>query len=101
MEEGIKNYSCKLYSEILDVINSVLPDGASTNGGNGVSSDLQQAAGLDGGSGGAERQQQNPEEIKGYHQKQMHAWKNQRTQVNLRGGGANRDPMHLSSYYGQ
>jgi len=40
--------------------------------------------------------ERDPEEIKGYHMKQMKAWQNQMTQANLRGGGGN-----LGSFMGR
>ena len=97
MEEGIKSYNRKLYSEILDVINSVLPAGDS----NSPAASEQQSVPQGGMEGATSERQNTPEEIKGYHQKQMHAWKNERRNINMRGAGANRDPMHHNSYYGQ
>lgn len=62
MEEGIKSYNKKLYSEILDVINSVIPENGSNGGSSGSLGDLQAEL-----VGGSSERQHSPEEIKGYH----------------------------------
>ena len=51
-DEGIRKHSKRIYSEIIDVIQSVVPTGDALD-----------------------TDEKNPEEIKGYHHKQMSAWK--------------------------
>jgi len=52
LDEGLKKYQKKVYSELIDVVQSILPEG---------------------------EEEKSPEELKGYHSKQMSSWKMERT----------------------
>lgn len=64
-EEGIKKYQRKIYAELIDVVQGILPEAL------------------------ADMEEKNAEEIKGYHTQQMNAWRTQRRESRLRGGGGN------------
>jgi hypothetical protein len=64
-EEGVKKYTKKIYSEILDVITSILPEPLEDR----------------------EDKLFQPEELKSLHHKQMSTWKQQVLQRSFRGAG--------------
>ena len=67
-EEGVKKYTKRVYNELLEIVQGVLPEGQDER----------------------EEKMSTPqfEEIKEYHKKQYLSWKNGRTYMNFRGGGA-------------
>jgi len=65
-EEGVKKYTKKIYSEILDVISTILPETTEDK----------------------EDKLFQPEELKSFHHKQMNTWKQQQLQRSFRGSGA-------------
>lgn len=62
-DEGVRKYQSKIFCNLMDVVQSILPESKNVD-------------------------DQSIEELKGYHQKQMQAYKMMRTQTRLRGGGA-------------
>lgn len=60
-EEGLRKYQKKVFSEIIDVVQAVYQEG---------------------------EEEKNLDKIRGEHAKQMAAWRMERTQANLRGGGS-------------
>jgi hypothetical protein len=64
-EEGVKKHTKKIYSEILDVISTILPEAVEEK----------------------EEKHFQPEELKTYHQKQLGHWKQLCLQRSFRGGG--------------